>query len=181
MVAIRAAHSVRTYIKQLRTLKRPDAGHLYDGYISGIFFSEGDYGPFDDVISFRRFCTRVAYLGWEVLAGRDISLSEPPGPLPNADFDWTPTFVHGDLNMMNIILDKCGRLWVIDWGNTGFYPPCIESLAMRHSNELILQNRVSLSWSRYRQFIAGPTSEDEEKFWDNVYLGFIHRFGGVSR
>ncbi|KAA1475134.1 hypothetical protein DENSPDRAFT_825497 [Dentipellis sp. KUC8613] len=177
----RIACTLRTYVKQLRMLKRPNAGHLHDGYVSGIFFSEGDYGPFDSIVSFRRFCTHVAYLGWETLAGRDISLNERPEPLPNTDFDWTPTFVHGDLNMTNIILDKGGRLWVIDWGNAGFYPPCIESLAMRHSNELILKNRIPSSWSRYRQFIAGATSMHEEQFWDNVYLGFIHRFSGTSR
>ena len=31
-----------------------------------------------------------------------------------------------DLHLKNIILDRDGKLWLIDWAHAGFYPPYFE-------------------------------------------------------
>lgn len=38
---------------------------------------------------------------------------------------------HQDLNPRNIIVGDDGRLWLIDFGMAGFYPPWVEFVTMR--------------------------------------------------
>ncbi|KAJ2962731.1 hypothetical protein NUW54_g14321 [Trametes sanguinea] len=38
---------------------------------------------------------------------------------------------HGDLNLRNILVGEGGRLWLIDWGDAGFYPPWFEFVTTR--------------------------------------------------
>lgn len=38
---------------------------------------------------------------------------------------------HQDLNPRNILVGEYGRLWLIDFGMTGFYPPWVEFVTMR--------------------------------------------------
>jgi thiamine kinase-like enzyme len=36
---------------------------------------------------------------------------------------------HNDLNIRNIIVGRNGKLWLVDWVFSGFYPPLCESIA----------------------------------------------------
>ncbi|KZV64824.1 hypothetical protein PENSPDRAFT_639129 [Peniophora sp. CONT] len=173
---LRVACTLRLYVKQLRALRRSYPGNVH-GRVSGLFFqdnvsSKREFGPYDDADALRRFCTYVAFTGWDSRIHLDEDELEPP---PNSNFDWSPVFVHGDLNVSNIILDRRDTVWLIDWAWAGYYPPCIESLAMRHSNVYALEDIVPTSWTHYRTFIAGPTTGGLEKFWYHV-LASIHRF-----
>ncbi|TFY52731.1 hypothetical protein EVG20_g10426 [Dentipellis fragilis] len=47
---------------------------------------------------------------------------------------------HQDINLHNIIVGEDGRLWLIDWGWSGYYPPWFEYVAMKRQNE---EERVS--------------------------------------
>lgn len=62
----------------------------------------------------------------------DVSQREEKAPLSVASFDDTMPLVltHFDLVRRNLILDDANRLWVIDWGCSGFYPKWFESLGM---------------------------------------------------
>jgi hypothetical protein len=54
-------------------------------------------------------------------------------PRPDAEpFDDTRplVFTHGDLSMRNIIFGRDGRIWLVDWDWSGFYPPWFEYVSM---------------------------------------------------
>lgn len=169
----RIACTLRLYLKQLRTLKGANVGALGSGQVSGILFQDHQFGPFDSTRRFKRFCEYLSVIGWEMRVNMcDITPTPPP---PRVPVDWTPIFTHGDLNPSNILLDKQGVLWVVDWAYAGFYPPWMDSLVMRHFNEDVLCDSVSPSWTRYRHFIAGDVATDCGDFWDCIYPA-IHRF-----
>ncbi|KAI0757990.1 hypothetical protein C8Q74DRAFT_1302518 [Fomes fomentarius] len=153
IMQLRIACTLRLYVKQLRSLKGLTIGSVNNDIVDGIFFDGNQYSPFGSVRRFRRFCEFVAFDGWR--------------RYPN--IDWTPVFTHGDLNGSNVLLDRQGSLWLIDWGMSGFYPACIESLAMRHVEHVVHPCDVSPSWPHYRNFIAGTTTKDEEDFWYNFF------------
>ncbi|KAI1789342.1 hypothetical protein LXA43DRAFT_1021738 [Ganoderma leucocontextum] len=165
----RIACTLRLYTKQLRSLTRPTPGALDSGRVRGAIFDEYVYGPFTSARSFRRFCESVAFHGWHtrVLGGDGSTIP----PLPRPGPAWTPIFTHGDLNLSNIMLDRRGGLLIMDWANAGFYPPTMESIAMRQIDEVFHAEDVPPSWRCYRSFIAGGTSREEEEFWDNFVVG----------
>ncbi|PIL23322.1 hypothetical protein GSI_14633 [Ganoderma sinense ZZ0214-1] len=172
----RVACTLRRYTKQLRSLTRPAPGGLGDGCVRGVVFSDSVYGPFPTARSFRQFCELVAFRGWRAKAVRAIEAKEAIPPLPRPDLiDWAmPAFVHGDLNLSNVMLDRQGSLWIIDWANAGYYPPSMESIAMRRVDEIMHAEDVSSSWRRYRSFVAGTVPTEEEAFWDDFVIGSVH-------
>ncbi|KAI0638482.1 kinase-like domain-containing protein [Trametes polyzona] len=167
----RIACTLRLYVKQLRALQRPTLGSVDSGRVSGMFFEFEEYGPFSTVRRFRQFCDWVSVTGWEstMMARRNAGM--PISPLPPCLGDFTPTFIHGDLNASNIMLDKRGTLWLIDWDSAGFYPKCLESLAM-HSISI---EGMPRSWTRYMRFIAGTPTTEEMDYWVHLQTA-IHRF-----
>ncbi|KAI0757995.1 hypothetical protein C8Q74DRAFT_1360217 [Fomes fomentarius] len=174
IMQFRIACTLRLYVKQLRSLKRMEIGSVDNKIVDGIFFDGNQYTPFDSVRQFRRFCEFVAFDGWRRYVIFAQSRSETPPPLPQPNIDWTPVFTHGDLNGSNVLLDRQGSLWLIDWGVSGFYPACIESLAMRHVEHVVHPCDVSPSWPHYRNFIAGTTTKDEEGFLVQFLFGNLH-------
>ncbi|KAI1794471.1 hypothetical protein LXA43DRAFT_142471 [Ganoderma leucocontextum] len=173
----RAACTLRRYTKQLRSLTRPTPGALDNSCVSGVVFDDSVYGPFTTTRSFRQFCELVAFQGWRAKVLRAVGTNEAIPSLPHPDLVWTPVFTHNDLNSSNVMLDRRGSLWIIDWANAGFYPPAMESIAMRRVDEITHASDVSSSWRRYRSFIAGRVSTEEEDFWDDL-AGSIYRFPG---
>ncbi|KZV66633.1 hypothetical protein PENSPDRAFT_688835 [Peniophora sp. CONT] len=173
---LRVACTLRLYVKQLRALKRSYPGNIVDGRVGGLLFqhdvSTQGFGPYDSTDALRRFCMYAAHMGWPRRARSDEDKLEP---FPDPDFEWSSVFIHGDLNMTNIMLDRIGTVWLIDWAMAGYYPACLESLAMQQSNELALRDIIPASWARYRSFIAGSTTPRTESFWYTV-LGSVYRF-----
>ena len=172
IMQFRIACTLRLYTKQLRSLTHSVPGALDSGRIRGAMFDQFVYGPFASVRSFRQFCEFVAFQGWHarVLGANGGTIP----PLPRSDFTWRPVFTHFDLNSSNIMLDRRGGLWIMDWANAGFYPPTMESVAMRQIDEIFHPDDVSPSWRRYRSFIAGETSREVEEFWDNFTVGVFN-------
>ena len=153
----------------------------WGGCASGVVFDDSVYGPFPAVRSFRHFSDLVAFHGWRAKALRAIWVNEAVPPLLRPDLsNRTSVFTHGDLNMSNVVLDRQGSLWIVDWVNAGCYPPSMESIAMRRVDEIMHGADVSSSWRRYRSFIAGSVSPEEEEFWDNFAIGAVH-FPGNAR
>ncbi len=64
---------------------------------------------------------------------------------------------HQDINLRNIVVGEGGRLWLIDWAWSGYYPPWFEYVAMETQNE---HARVSGThdefWKMLVPFICGP-------------------------
>lgn len=174
----RVACTLRLYVKQLRSLRRETVGAVDAGYVGGILFGEDLYGPYNSLQHFRWFCEYVSYVGWRTVAMMERDQGRQPRPLPRSDFDWTPVFTHGDLNPSNMLYDRQGTLWILDWDFAGFYPACLESVTMWHMGANVHPEDTPSSWSRYRKFIGGSTTDDEERFWYSFYSA-IHRFPGM--
>ncbi|KAI0682019.1 kinase-like domain-containing protein [Earliella scabrosa] len=72
--------------------------------------------------------------------------------------------VHGDLNVRNIIVGDDGRIWLIDWGFSGFYPPWFEFIAMRdacdHDEEIGSMKKDNV-WRLCIPFICGSYFRQE--------------------
>jgi thiamine kinase-like enzyme len=51
---------------------------------------------------------------------------------------------HGDISMQNVIIDKVGKLWLIDWGFSGAYPKWFEYAAAK------CYTGPNASWLYYR-------------------------------
>jgi hypothetical protein len=68
-----------------------------------------------------------------------------------------------DLNPRNMILDEDGRLWIIDWAWTGYYPVWFEYVTMidRVENEEMrgFQDRF---WELMIPFVCGPFFKQEK-------------------
>ncbi|KAI0684377.1 hypothetical protein C8Q76DRAFT_315401 [Earliella scabrosa] len=171
----RIACTLRLYVKQLRSLRRSNVGTVDDYHVGGAFFDFNRYPPFASLRRFRQFCEYVACVGWQTRVQYELHQGLTPSPFPRPNFDWSPVLTHGDLNASNILLDRSGSLWIVDWGAAGFYPACIESLAMHHVECVVHSREATDTWVSYRTFIAGATTRDEEDFWHNLYSA-IHRF-----
>lgn len=71
-------------------------------------------------------------------------------------------FTHNDLNPRNIIAGEDGRLWVVDWAWSGFYPPWFEFCAMDKQawNEK-LGGWNDWFWELMIPFVCGPYFKTE--------------------
>ncbi|KAF9031819.1 hypothetical protein BDZ89DRAFT_607734 [Hymenopellis radicata] len=167
----RVACTLRLYVKQLQSLKAERPGNIADGVIPGIVFGHDykEYGPLKSARRFRQMCEFAS------IVGHRPGLVPSPCP-PSTDDKWTLVFNHTDLNATNIILDKEGSLWLIDWGSAGFYPASFESIGMWYvDGNGEKGDRMPRSWSRYRGFIAGRMDGSELSFWTCVRSA-MHRF-----
>ncbi len=160
----RIACTLRLYVKQLHSLKGERPGYIVDGIIPGIVFGLDykQFGPLDSARRFRQMCEFAS------IVGHRPELIPKPCP-PSTDDKWTLVFNHTDLNATNIILDKDGSLWLIDWGSAGFYPASFESIGLWYvDGNGGKGDRMPRSWSRYRGFIAGRMDGSEFSFWTCV-------------
>ncbi|TFY53561.1 hypothetical protein EVG20_g10059 [Dentipellis fragilis] len=176
----RVACTLRRYVRQLQSLKSSRIGGVDNGRIHGVLFGENSHGPFASPIRFRQFCEVFVYDSWRSYVELHCSPGDPLPRLPQMRSCWDPVFVHGDLNMSNIILDRSNTLWIIDWATAAYCPASLESQSMRYFNDVMWPNNYHVSphtWRRYRQFIAGPTDKEEDEFWDFLACN-ISRAGG---
>ena len=82
-----------------------------------------------------------------------------PGCQPLDESLFTPlVFTHNDLNMRNILLDDDKRLWIVDWGFSGFFPTWFEYLGMRFAAQ---KDHECSSWLDAIKFMAEPHPEIE--------------------
>lgn len=177
---LRVAWTLRGYIRQLRRIPARDVA--YPGPLGprprqcfginfGVYFKAD---PFEDQESLAdHLRNRAEYTrnrhGKPARPDLDASAAEPL------------VFTHHDLQMRNIILGKDGRIWLIDWGWSGFFPEYFERIAM--SLGCTHDKTVPKSWYRCIPFIAGPFFDRELwRYQRCVHLRWIpgptsHRFG----
>lgn len=67
-------------------------------------------------------------------------------------------FTHNYLTMSNLILDDDQRLWMIDWGCAGFFPPSFEYVGMRLAGQTCEEPQ---DWLAAIKFMAEPAFEVE--------------------
>lgn len=109
---------VADIVSQLQTIHFEQPGPLGGGECIGMWFSDFGAGPFANKEEFNAWFTHKLEIskkvGW---AKKD---------LPPFSYD-SFVLVHQDIIPDNLMLDSSGRVWIIDWGCAGAYPPIFES------------------------------------------------------
>ncbi|OCH86603.1 kinase-like protein [Obba rivulosa] len=150
------AWKLRSYVRELRLVRNEQIDREVPGPITEDpsqplkchcpSTGESDIGPFHTKRELARWAhgrLRLTEQVWNVNCG-----VEP--------FDDSEHLVltHGDIAWRNLILGDDGKLWLIDWGSSGVYPPWFEYAAMRRLYE-------SRFWTYIRRFVAGAYKKQE--------------------
>jgi aminoglycoside phosphotransferase (APT) family kinase protein len=115
--------TLRDYVHQLREasayyprrhIPGPIAKTPQKCYGAGWLFGEDEYGPF---ISSKQFFDSI-HTRFQITA--EHGRLDDSHPL---------VFTHGDLTMRNMIMGLDGKIWLLDWGWSGFYPLWLEYIA----------------------------------------------------
>ncbi|KAI6146164.1 hypothetical protein BKA82DRAFT_29566 [Pisolithus tinctorius] len=61
---------------------------------------------------------------------RPAHATPPHCETPSSELPREHVLVHQDPAPLNMILDSGGRLWLVDWGHSSFYPAFMEYLEM---------------------------------------------------
>ncbi|TBU44082.1 kinase-like domain-containing protein [Dichomitus squalens] len=147
---LRVAFTLRSYIQQLRAIRHPRSVALICP--CPMF---GEIGPPRG--PFSSYC--------EAGAASTAMPSEP--------FDDIRPLVltHCDLNMRNILVGDDGRLWLIDWGWSGFYPEWFEYVTARRRSELVPSAKPDHRvWEALMPFICGPYFRQWRWFWSMAWI-----------
>jgi aminoglycoside phosphotransferase (APT) family kinase protein len=155
------ALTLRRYIRQLRQINSSVPGPLGDSprWCGGLIFGIGvGSGPFPDYASLSAFYNRKLDIA------KKITYPDRHGnQIPSAGPDTEPfddsrplVFAHQDLTMRNVILGRDGRVWLVDWGLSGFYPPWFEYVSMVYAAE---RDGAPESWNRLIPLIGDPLFE----------------------
>lgn len=147
---LRVAWILRSYIRQQRRIKSSSApipgsiGSDPRPYPEGTIDFLRQRGPFPNATELNTFLNSrsASYRGSSV--PREY---EAPAQL---------VFTHADLNMRNVILGDDGRVWLIDWDWSGYYPKSWEFLSTALQAEAHPLGPTPLSWQRCVPFITDP-------------------------
>ncbi|EJU03003.1 hypothetical protein DACRYDRAFT_106181 [Dacryopinax primogenitus] len=157
--------TIRGYVKQLRALRRPTSnvgtidGTGKPGPCAGMQFgwcsrpgSFASYGALEAWFEHLRAITIDLSTGLPKIYGppRDDRL------LPHFDRSGPLVFTHGDIGTKNVRIGKDGKVWLIDWGMSGMYPPWWEYIGMlKYKESGRTTPPVPWLWARGIPFMAG--------------------------
>ncbi|KAI6026876.1 kinase-like domain-containing protein [Pisolithus microcarpus] len=157
---ISVAFTLRRYVGQLRRLKAspttPPGPLSVQGpqMCESLVFGQvqSSRGPFTSCSEFSTWFNKRCKMGLDARRlPEDHPLREKfddSGPL---------VLTHQDINLRNIILGDDGRLWLVDWGWSGYYPPGFEFLATEiQAEEPIISGADDELWMKLVPFICGP-------------------------
>ncbi|KAL1735763.1 kinase-like protein [Schizophyllum commune] len=152
LATVRLALQLRSHLCAMATVNSQTTGGLHSGQVRSEWI-HGVYGPVDHA-SPPMFTN---HLNWW------LTNFKPP----QCDFLLEPSLyhilVHQDLAPRNMILDRKDRLWIIDWGHAGFYPPFMEYVGIEPGCEAMpwIYARTwtawcwRLKWSLFRWVACG--------------------------
>ncbi|CDO71457.1 hypothetical protein BN946_scf184909.g51 [Trametes cinnabarina] len=162
------AFTLRRYIRQLRRFTRAPAG-APPGPLSGGEPPRTCESPlFGPVIPYRgpfaSYAEMSAFFNERHQMAMDLKNVPKDDPARKELFDDSEPLVlcHQDLNLRNIIVGEGGRLWLIDWGWSGYYPPWFEYATMLTQNEYAhVSGTDDKLWRALIPFICGPYFRQE--------------------
>ncbi|KAH9487203.1 hypothetical protein JR316_0001272 [Psilocybe cubensis] len=165
----RIACTLRRYVSQLRRISSDRPGTIGQGLVRGVLFYPYSWnGPFRDAERFRNWMAHVAYmecmyehLDLRRIKGPEVAGCPPPLLSLPPEHEWNLVLTHGDLSLSNAILSDDGVLWIVDWADSGFYPPWTESRGMKR------YTWAPESWKRWFSFIV-DTSVDAANLWNHI-------------
>lgn len=156
---LRIAFTLRNYVQQMRRIRTAQILKQVPGPItddpsrplSCLTPALGEYsvGAFTSQEHLRDWMNgrfRVA----EYLFGQHINV-------PPYDDSAPLVFTHGDLCLRNIVLGSDGRLWLIDFGSAGVYPPWFEAYGARDDAMF----RPPKLWTAARKIAVGEYNMQE--------------------
>lgn len=159
---LRVVVTLRFYIRELRSISSRAGPPLFPGPPSddgkpqkctGRLFTEDDSGPFQSYREMSRWYQNRLLV---VQQFREKSRGSVPFD------DSSPlVFTHMDLHPRNVILGDDGQLWVVDWGEAGWYPQWFETASVKLFASRY--NDIPSSWVAWMSFIAG-SSENPGQF-----------------
>lgn len=164
---LRVAWQLRKYLQKLRRVTSQTSGGLVSGRTRSVWL-EGLFEP----MAHASPSAFSGYLNWW------LTKCPHEKPLPDLVLDAPKEhiLVHGDLCSRNMILDADQRLWLVDWGNSGFYPDYMEYIGIEPDMVWINARTWSAWWHRLRwRFLrliaAGPAYfyEKGQKVLHEVY------------
>lgn len=165
---LRVGFILRRYIRQLRAIRHPRSvvpGPVAPGFEARVCHSHifgarrPERGPFASYAELAAFWNERNRMSMEI---ETTCWNVPPEEAEarhREPFDDSQPLVltHGDLNMRNILVGDDGRLWLIDWGTSGFYPVWFEYTIMAYQADALdpfLEDDAF--WWRLIPFICGP-------------------------
>ena len=178
---LRVAFILRGYVRQLRAIRHP--GSRIPGPVSPD--DEGRHvrcqmmcgdlgrwpGPFQSYAELTAWLTKKCIYGIERIAAR-THVELPYEPFDNSE---PMVLTHCDINMRNVMVGHDGRIYLIDYGMSGFYPPWFEYvnwkywLSQEFGGDEAELDRNDYWWNLLIPFISlGPYPQQERWFWRAV-------------
>lgn len=121
---------------EMQSIRQPEPGPIGGEPCRGRFFTDYSAGPFKDVSEFE---------GW-FNHKLEICKAYKHAPEDLPPFKFTQfVLTHQDISPRNLILDRNGLVWFVDWADAGFYPPAFETAALREQAQFVDFNDMVLS------------------------------------
>ncbi|KAL4874266.1 kinase-like domain-containing protein [Aspergillus karnatakaensis] len=134
---LEVSRQVAQIITEMHSIKLPEPGPIQGGPCRGRFFTHYGAGPFNSSSEFE---------GWfnhKLDISRTFNKASPD--IRNfrfAEFVLT----HQDISPRNLILDRHGHAWIVDWADAGAYPPAFETAALSYQQSFFDFNAIVLSY-----------------------------------
>ncbi|TAQ89814.1 hypothetical protein B7494_g1859 [Chlorociboria aeruginascens] len=164
IMTIRLAFQLRYSVQRLRSLTSSTAGSLCSGECRSFWLDDRYNLPAHStpgaIVSFIEFWNNFTPLS------RRRQSSEPTRSCNQNYLPPTPTsliFTHHDLAPRNILIDNCGRLWLLDWEYSGWYPIYFEYASMQ--NFILPRNwgwLAQLRWKLFSWISVGMYSSERD-------------------
>lgn len=116
------------YMQQLHSLEFDTPGPLGGGKSEGMFFIDYGAGPFKSTSDLEDFYNFQLATCHNFGHAKDLL----PGHFSGRFKDLV--MCHLDIHDRNLMLDKQGKLWMLDWGWAGAYPKFVEYATLRWAN-----------------------------------------------
>ncbi|KAL2823040.1 kinase-like domain-containing protein [Aspergillus granulosus] len=143
-------------IIEMQSIKLSEPGPIGGGPCRGCFFTHYSAGPFNDVAEIE---------GW-FNHKLEICKSYRRAPPDIPPFKFTEfVLTHQDISPRNLILDRNGLVWFIDWADAGAYPPAFETAALCSQCQFVDFNNMVLSFLRRYPL--------EERQLDSIKYGLL--------
>ena len=169
--------SVRRYLRELQKtpLPNPDVpGPLNASGLSyvchGNFFAENGAGPFNSYTEMATWFDRRRFSVQVLRHAEESKLLD----CPKFDASLPLVLCHMDLHVQNLIVDKNGRLWTIDWENGGALPPCLEyaEMVISGSQSVCEAACAPKLWTWCTQFRVGDYCKYKTGYLDKLRWAF---------
>ncbi|KAL6302961.1 kinase-like domain-containing protein [Sparassis latifolia] len=159
------AWTIRRYIQQLRCIRSPRSfipGQLGLGmkpkFCRGAVFALRHRGPFPDYASLSTFMNERLAMTIDLYERQFATFHGSRAPFDDSE---PLVFTHHDLSMRNFLVGADGRIWLIDFSLSGFYPPYFEYFGMCYT---AVESQSPKSWRYLIPLMAGPY------FWQREWL-----------